>query len=126
MPDVAASFHEGIRSVRTARRLVVETLENWAVAGYDFGAQQVLTELATNAVLFSPPPFRVRLSFEAGRLRVEVHDNTTRLPRPRNYGPEATTGRGLHLVAELCDDWGATPNGTGKMVWATVRRDETT
>ena len=94
------------------------------MAGYDFGAPLVLTELATNAVVFSPPPFSVRLSFEAGRLRVEVHDNSMRLPRPRNYGPEATNGRGLHVVAGLCDDWGATANNAGKVVWATVRPDD--
>jgi hypothetical protein len=94
------------------------------VAGYDFGAPLVLTELATNAVVFSPPPFSVRLSFESGRLRVEVHDSRARLPRLRHLGPEATKGRGLHLVAGLCDDWGATPTDTGKMVWAAIRPDD--
>jgi hypothetical protein len=84
----------------------------------------VVTELATNAVLFATPPFWVRLSVEPSALRVEIHDNSTRLPRPRDYGVEATTGRGLKLVIALCDDWGVTPNNAGKMVWATVRADE--
>lgn len=123
MPDVTRSFPEGPRSVRTARRFLTASLEDWGVTGYDFGAPLVLTELATNAVVFSPPPFWVRLSYEAGRLRVEVHDSRARLPRLRQIGPEATKGRGLHVVAGLCDDWGATPTDAGKMVWAAVRSD---
>ncbi len=124
MPEAARSFHEGMRSIRTARRFVTDVLEDWAVAGYDIAAPLVLTELATNAVVFSPPPYRVRVSYDAGRLRVEVHDTNERLPRPRNYGPEATNGRGLHVVAGLCDDWGATASNGGKVVWATVRPDD--
>ena len=124
MGDVTRPFHEGIRSVRAARRFVLDTLVDWGVAGYDFGAPLVVTELATNAVLFSPPPYRVKLTFDGGRLRVEVHDSNGRLPRLRNYGPEATTGRGLHLVDGLCDDWGATRDDAGKIVWATVRPDD--
>ena len=36
---------------------------------------------------------------------------------------EATTGRGLRLVAGLATDWGVDRLPTGKAVWAEVRRD---
>ncbi len=125
MQDTVRSFAEGLKSVRAARRFLVEMLEDWQVEGFDFGGPLVLTELATNAALYTPPPYLVRLSFDVGELRIEVHDSSLRPPRRRDYGQDATTGRGLNLVAELCDDWGYTPNGVGKIVWASVRVDET-
>jgi hypothetical protein len=124
MPHAVRSFDEGLKSVRAARRFLEETLDAWSVSGFDFGAPLVLTELATNAVLFATPPYWVRLAFDSSELRVEVHDNSPRLPRRRDYGVEATTGRGLNLVVALCDDWGVTTNNAGKMVWATVRADD--
>lgn len=123
MPDAVRSFGEGLKSVRPARRFLGETLAAWSVGGYEFGAPLVVTELATNAVLFATPPFWVRLSFDAGELRVEIHDNSVRLPRRRAYGVEATTGRGLNIVDALSHGWGITRNNAGKMVWATVRAD---
>ena len=55
---------------------------------------------------------------------MEVHDNSARLPRRRDYGVDATTGRGIDLVVALSDDWGVTTNNAGKIVWATVRADD--
>ncbi len=126
MRDTVRSFGDGLKSVREARHFLVGMLEDWQLEGFDFGGPLVLTELATNAALYAPPPYLVRLSFDVGELRVEVHDSSVRPPRRRDYGQDATTGRGLNLVAELCDDWGYTPDGAGKIVWASVRVDEET
>jgi hypothetical protein len=38
----------------------------------------------------------------------------------RPAGPLAESGRGLHLVCALSDQWGCTtPSNAGKVVWAT-------
>jgi hypothetical protein len=33
-------------------------------------------------------------------------------------GSFAETGRGLHIICALSDQWGFTPSDTGKVVWA--------
>ncbi|MFE7131057.1 ATP-binding protein [Streptomyces sp. NPDC057638] len=57
-----------------------------------------------------------------GRVTVRVHDDDPRaLPELRPPGPGGVGGRGLHLVDDLSDRWGATRCGgvvpTGKIVW---------
>ncbi len=124
MHEAARSFEAEPKTVRGARRFLVEMLEAWCLEGYDFGAPLVVTELATNVVLHAGTPYEVRLQFEAPVLVVEVHDASVSMPQRRSYGPEAATGRGLNLVSSLCDDWGATRNESGKVVWASVRADD--
>ncbi|WP_443304211.1 ATP-binding protein [Streptomyces sp. IBSNAI002] len=52
------------------------------------------------------------------RLRVEVLDRSRRLPVPRWAVPDDTAhGRGMCLVAVLCDGWGAVRRVGGKQVW---------
>ena len=123
MHEAARSFSSDLRSVSGARRFLMETMEDWGQTDYAFGAPLVLTELATNAVLHARTPYRVRLTLE-GQLVVQVQDASARLPRRRESEIDAVTGRGLGLVAALCDDWGANATGAGKVVWAAVRTDD--
>jgi hypothetical protein len=51
------------------------------------------------------------------RIRIEVVDKSHNLPRMRGHSNESGTGRGLHLVAAVADDWGAEANHDGKIVW---------
>jgi PAS domain S-box-containing protein len=54
-------------------------------------------------------------------VRVEVRDRNPTLPTRRHYDPQATTGRGLALVAALTDRYGVDDAGTaGKTMWFTV------
>lgn len=77
----------------------------------------LVSELATNAVLHARTPFTVTVE-QLPVLRVEVHDDDPRLPHARDYGPEAASGRGLHLVEALSQSSGTVthPSG-GKSVW---------
>lgn len=110
-------------STREARRRVSDALEAAALEAAVASAALVVSELATNAVLHARTPFEVRLHVAADAVRIEVHDRSGRRPVPRNFSESATSGRGLRVVDELCDDWGVDPDpeGQGKTVWAVVR-----
>src|SRR5690606_8279460 len=51
------------------------------------------------------------------RLRVEVEDSSSALPRRRDAGEAGVSGRGLLLVDMLTDLWGVEARGGGKCVW---------
>lgn len=104
-------------SVGRARRFCTSTLREWGAAA-DLVATCVLlvSELSTNAVLHARSGFTVSLE-RAGGLRVEVDDDDPRLPHLRDYRIDATSGRGMQMVASLARDSGAEATGTGKTVW---------
>jgi hypothetical protein len=82
--------------------------------------QLVVTELATNVIkhVGERTPATLILESRGNRLRVELHDKSGVMPtaaRPASF--EAESGRGLHLLAAMSADWGATATGTGKAVW---------
>lgn len=81
-------------------------------------AALLTSELVTNAVLHGrsrttlyvrkPPPY----------LRVTVEDHNPELPEIGEHPAlSATSGRGLHIVAELSSRWGIEPSGQGKRIW---------
>ena len=83
-------------------------------------AELACTELVTNAVLHAHTTVVVTVEVGAD-VRVEVRDGNGTLPLRRHYDPQATTGRGLALVAALTDDYGIDDVGPdGKTVWFTV------
>lgn len=105
-------------SVGRARRFCTTTLRGWGVAAGTVDTCELLvSELATNALLHARTPFTVTIERHPV-LRIEVHDADPRLPHPRDYGPEASSGRGLHLVERMAHSSGTVtlPSG-GKAVW---------
>jgi len=105
--------------VSEARRLVRRALVD---AGEDMvdAAELVTSELVTNAVVHAGTHIDINVELWADRVRVEVADGSPHLPESRRYGANAGTGRGLVMVEELSDDWGAFrqgPGGKGKVVW---------
>lgn len=106
-------------SVPSARRFAVRTLEAWGLPAVGWSAAVVVTELASNAVLHARTEFDVAVVRLRDAVRLEVTDRARTAPRPRTHGPDATTGRGLLLVAELARTWGTqpAPDGPGKTVW---------
>ena len=88
-------------------------------------AEQIVAELAANAATHGRVPgrdFRLTLYVVGGTLRIEVTDTRgDRLPRPARPASDATSGRGLLLVAALADRWGVIPGPhPRKTVWAEV------
>ena len=110
-------------SVGAARRFLVQTLHGWAATRLEWPASQVVSELATNAVIHAGTAFTVALIMHGDALRIEVRDGSVLLPRQRRYGLSATTGRGLALVGTLTKDWGVQPGVTGKTVWCVLSPD---
>jgi hypothetical protein len=97
---------------------VEEALDAWGLESLEWTAALLVTELTANVLLHVGTGFTVTLStLPGGGVRIEVADGSRRAPRTRRYGEDATTGRGLHLVADLSRDWGVTTSMTGKTVW---------
>jgi anti-sigma regulatory factor (Ser/Thr protein kinase) len=120
MSDVFATFGPELASVGAARRFVRRTLEAWRADGVDFEAAQVVSELTTNSVIHARSPFRVELSLDGDHLTIGVTDSSPVLPRLKRHSAQATTGRGIGVVAALALAWGTEPRADGKRVWATL------
>jgi len=118
-------------SVRAARDFTVSTLLRWGMAERSQDIAIVVSELLTNALrhaLPGPDGTRTRQPIRLGLLQPEscvlcaVADPSKAAPAPRTPRSLAETGRGLHIVCALSDQWGCTtPSETGKVVWALFR-----
>ncbi len=118
MPSAELSLPPDAASVSAARRFLTGELERWGVDDLAWAGAQVVSELATNAVLHARSGFLVRLELDGSVLRIAVRDSSTVPPNQRHYGDSATTGRGLNLLQELARSWGTDPEPDGKWVWA--------
>ncbi|WP_181799434.1 ATP-binding protein [Kitasatospora acidiphila] len=110
-------------AVPAARCRVIRTVRDWDVPLTEDALRDVellSSELITNAVSYTDAPCVVCVSWNGGRLRVEVVDSSHELPAPGEGDLDATNGRGLFLVAALATDWGAEPDPAGKRVWFEV------
>lgn len=106
------------RSVGLARRFVSDALCTWGISGLVDSARLVVSELVTNAVLHAGTDVLLRVVFDGVKVRLEVTDDSPDPPRRRHYGSDATTGRGLALVAAASESWGTNVGEAGKTVWA--------
>jgi PAS domain S-box-containing protein len=123
--STAQSFPPEPVSVRNARRFLRSFLREQARDDLVDAAEMALSEIVTNAVLHAHTDFEVSAALlDDGSLRVEVTDSSPQLPAQRRYGEQATTGRGMQLVAAVTADCGVVGNGArGKTVWFLVRGD---
>jgi anti-sigma regulatory factor (Ser/Thr protein kinase) len=78
------------------------------------------SEVVTNAILHARTPLRLTASVDDGQVQVRVYDSMRLVPRVRSYRADAGTGRGMHLVSALADQWGVDETSSGKCVWFTV------
>lgn len=120
LPALPSSAGEARRAVRRAVEHTLGDLESFGDLIDDLTV--AVSELVTNAVLHAGSQIRLRVKALPSRVRVEVFDGSPHLPRTIGAEGVAPTGRGLRLVAELVDRWGAEAEGEGKMVWCEVSR----
>jgi anti-sigma regulatory factor (Ser/Thr protein kinase) len=107
-------------AVREARRKTAAVLNRWRCQRERVeDTVLVVSEVVTNAVQHGAGVVLVRLLRRRTYVRVEVQDNSSRLPVMLAVGGRAADrGRGLHIVRNLASRWGSQRNGRGKLVWA--------
>ncbi|KAF4405059.1 SpoIIE family protein phosphatase [Streptomyces lycii] len=107
-------------SLATARDMIREAVRSWEAEERAEDVVLVADELVTNSLVHTEGGAVVTALMFPGperRLRIEVQDRSSGLPRRREPGEAGTSGRGLLLVDLLADVWGVESRGSGKAVW---------
>jgi PAS domain S-box-containing protein len=119
-----AALPPDLSSPGAARRLLRIALVESGRSHWVENAELALSEVVTNAVLHAHSPISVTIRVHPGSVEVEVEDLNPTPPSVRDYDSQATTGRGMGLVAALTSECGVRPlAGGGKAVW--FRIDDT-
>jgi anti-sigma regulatory factor (Ser/Thr protein kinase) len=116
-------------AVPRARDFVRQALQDWGWLPASTGDQRaaaedvllVVSELVTNACLHAEGPEELRVGSGPKVLRLEIVDQGSGSPSPRNpHRAGRPGGHGMFIVQRLCLDWGVVrnPEGLGKTVWA--------
>lgn len=109
-------------AVPKARRFTAQSLA--AEPGHLIeDAEQVVSELVTNAILHGAEPVTLRIMRRPDALRLEVEDGGRMLPVMSRSNADTMTGRGLSLVAALASGWGVEESAAGKIVWAELAEE---
>jgi hypothetical protein len=102
--------------------LVSDALECWH-APVDLDAVRLATsEIVTNAVVHAGGVDSITVRLTALVARVEVVDHTHVALIAHAAPLDATSGRGLNIVALVTERWGVEDLLEGKAVWFTVTR----
>ncbi|GGW10632.1 magnesium or manganese-dependent protein phosphatase [Streptomyces capoamus] len=107
-----------------ARHMIRAAVRAWGARDRAYEIELAADELITNALMHTEGPAIVTLRALSGggrRLRIEVEDPSSALPRRRDAGESRVSGRGLLLVDRLADGWGVEARGGGKAVWCEFR-----
>ncbi|MFI5040611.1 MAG: ATP-binding protein [Acidimicrobiales bacterium] len=105
-------------SAGTARRFVARSLSGIEGADVREAAVLLTSELVTNAVRHAGGECVLVVDVDAGRVRIEIHDQASQRPILRRLAVTDQRGRGLALVDALARRWGSDPvAGKGKAVW---------
>jgi serine phosphatase RsbU (regulator of sigma subunit) len=117
-PDAVATWPlpEDPRAAGAARRHVRDQLASWRLEELTMTTELVVSELVANAVRHARGPYRLRL-LRSRSLVCEVFDGSLTTPRPRRASWTDEGGRGLQLIAALCERWGTRNVATGKVIW---------
>ncbi|MFF4304975.1 SpoIIE family protein phosphatase [Streptomyces sp. NPDC001601] len=110
-----------------ARHMVRAAVRAWGAGDRADEIELVADELITNALMHTEGSAIVTLRVLVGtdrRVRVEVEDSSSALPRRREAGEDGVSGRGLLLVDQIADAWGVEARGGGKAVWCEFRMPE--
>ncbi|MER6499521.1 ATP-binding protein [Streptomyces sp. NPDC001455] len=111
-------------SVGASRDFVTGVLVDWGLHALVEDIRLCVSELATNALLHGVPPgreFHVGLHRGTELVRLSVRDSGPGRPRVQSPDVDACSGRGLHLVSGVADDFGVDHHIVGKTVWAAFK-----
>lgn len=107
-------------ALHSARHMVRAAVKTWGAHARVNEIELAADEMITNALIHTDGGAIVTVRVLSGsrrRLRVEVEDRSSALPRRREAGSAGVSGRGLMLVDRLSDTWGVDSRGSGKCVW---------
>ena len=105
-----------LTSASRARSVIRRPLRRWGLTDLLPTAELLVSELVTNAVRYAQGKIGLRLVLENG-LVCEVLDDSAALPRLRHPDDSDERGRGLQVVSQLAQRWGARRAASGKVVW---------
>ncbi|WP_419994656.1 SpoIIE family protein phosphatase [Streptomyces boninensis] len=108
-------------ALSAARHMIRAAVRAWGAGERADEIELVADELVTNALLHTDGAAEATVRMVAAaperRLRIEVEDRSSAMPRRREPGESGVSGRGLLLVDRLADVWGVEARGGGKVVW---------
>ncbi|MEU1126713.1 SpoIIE family protein phosphatase [Streptomyces sp. NPDC005899] len=107
-------------ALTSSRHMIRAAVRAWGAKDRTDEIELAADELITNALMHTDGGAIVTIRVLAGsgrRLRVDVEDRSSALPRRRDAGESGVSGRGLMLVDRLADIWGVESRGNGKCVW---------
>ncbi|MET8329625.1 SpoIIE family protein phosphatase [Streptomyces sp. NPDC005181] len=107
-------------ALSSSRHMIRAAVRAWGAKEQADEVELAADELITNALIHTDGGAIVTIRVLTGperRLRVDVEDRSSALPRRRDAGGTGVSGRGLMLVDRLADAWGVESRGTGKCVW---------
>jgi anti-sigma regulatory factor (Ser/Thr protein kinase) len=113
---VAWTLPAELISAWQARCLIREPLQRWGLSELMPTTELLVSELVTNAIRHATGEVTLRIVLE-GSLVCEVLDGSAALPRLRHAGRDEECGRGLEVVSQLAQRWGARRTPQGKIVW---------
>jgi anti-sigma regulatory factor (Ser/Thr protein kinase) len=125
---VSRRYRRDLPEVPAARQFAAEVVQQDGAVPTD-DLLLVVSELVTNAVKHGAGAIELRVDVARRHACVEVLDEGGQpIPEPGHPVPEATGGRGLHLVRSVSEAWGSGFDRYGRtLVWAEVpegrRRD---
>jgi anti-sigma regulatory factor (Ser/Thr protein kinase) len=113
------------RGLHDVRRTVRGQLRAWDLAELTMSAAMCVTELLSNVHKHARSPECV-LTFRriTDGIRISVIDTEPAMPVVCEPDHRSESGRGLFLLSETVDEWGAAPVGAGKEVWFVLRAPE--
>jgi anti-sigma regulatory factor (Ser/Thr protein kinase) len=118
-------------AVSCARGHVRWVAREWGLAHLADTAELLASELVTNGIrasgrlrtradLATVPVVRIQIVSDRASLVLRVWDGSDEMPVRKDVTPEDEGGRGLVLVANLGQDWGAYRERDGKVVWVVI------
>lgn len=107
-------------SIGRARHAVLRTCQAWGIEE-SAAAELVVSELVANGVLHGWGHIALRLFDTGDGLRIEVEDSNPAPPVSTDGHANRLGGFGMQIVERLAE-WGWRPSGSGKLVWAKLRR----
>ncbi len=111
-------------SVAQARRALSDELKAAGICEHAVGdAALVVSELVSNAILHAYPlpgeRLKVAWVVDDGFVEVAVSDGgSATMPQAGHPTPASVSGRGLAIVAHICQTWGVRTDDVGLTVWA--------